>query len=195
MAQPTLNLINSQMNKADKKYSFDIESIDRQINATQLTKLGEQLFLYRKKIEVRTKIAPYVIKSIYFIADINGNIVGKVLVQNNGLSNQLEIDYFIKPEFQGRGIATVALATVIDDIFFDKEFDNIPYKRNGLQQEESRTTIQSLSLSINTDNIASKNVALRNGFKQVDETTWTMTINDYNISHNITNNQDKKTRK
>lgn len=98
----SLEMVNSNMDKDNKKYSFDVESIDRQIPATQLTKLGEQVFLYRQKISIRTNPMPYVIKSVYYSVDTSGNILGKVVVYNNGYHNRLEIDYYIKPEYQGQ---------------------------------------------------------------------------------------------
>jgi len=181
---PSLEMINSNMDKNNKKYSFDVETIDKQISVQKLTKLGEQIFLYRKKINIRTNPMPYVIQSVYYLVDVSGNILGKILTNNNGFSNKLEIDYFIKPEYQGKGLGTIALSTVVDEIFSNGEFDNIPFRRNALEKETT-TNIESISLSINTDNIASQIVATRNGFVKIDDTTFIMTRNGYNISREI----------
>ena len=187
---PSLEMVNSNMDKDNKKYSFDVESIDKQIIVPQLTKLGEQIFLYRKKINIRTNPMPYVIQSVYYLVDINGNILGKVPVHNNGYSDKLEIDYFIKPEYQGQGLATIALSTVIDDIFADKEFNNIPFRKNNLEKE-TITNIESISLSINADNIASQIIATKNGFRKNNETTFIMTEEDYNKMREIEKNYIK----
>lgn len=181
---PSLEKIDLNMDKNNRKYSFDVESIDKQILVPQLTKLGEQIFLYRKKINIRTNPMPYVIQSVYYLIDINGNILGKVPVHNNGYYDKLEIDYFIKPEYQGQGLATIALSTVIDDIFADKEFNNIPFRKNNLEKE-TITIIESISLSINADNIASQIIATKNGFRKINETTFIMTEEDYNKMREI----------
>lgn len=181
---PSLEMVNSNMDKDNKKYSFDVESIDRQIPVPQLTKLGDQVFLYRKKINIRTNPMPYVIKSVYYLVDTNGNILGKVLVYNNGYSDRLEIDYHIKPEYQGQGLGTIALSTVVDDIFSDREFDNIPFRKSMLE-EETITSVGSVYLSISDDNIASQIVATRNGFVKTDDGTFVMTQDEYNKSRGI----------
>ena len=181
---PSLEMVNSNMDKDNKKYSFDVESIDRQIPVPQLTKLGDQVFLYRKKINIRTNPMPYVIKSVYYLVDTNGNILGKVPVYNNGYSDRLEIDYHIKPEYQGQGLGTIALSTVVDDIFSDREFDNIPFRKNMLE-EEITTSIESVYLSISNKNIASQIVATRNGFVKTDDGIFVMTQDDYNKSRGI----------
>ena len=181
---PSLEMINSNMDKDNKKYSFDVESIDRQIPVPQLTKLGAQVFLYRKKIAIRTNPMPYVIKSVYYLVDTSGNILGKVPVYNNGHSDRLEIDYHIKPEYQGQGLGTIALSTVVNDIFSDKEFDNIPFRKNMLE-EEITTSIESVYLSISNENIASQIVATRNGFVKIDDGTFVMTQDEYNKSRGI----------
>ena len=181
---PSLDIVNSNMDRNNKKYSFDIESIDRQIPVPQLTKLGEQIFLYRQKVNIRTNFMPYTIHSTYFLVDINGNILGKISVHNNGYNDKLEIDYFIKPEYQGQGLGTIALSAVVDDIFADKEFDNLPYRRNMLE-DETITCIESIYLSINSDNIASQIVAMKNGFFKTDDTTFIMTQEDYKKSRGI----------
>lgn len=181
---PSLEMVNSNMDKYNKKYSFDVESIDRQIPVPQLTKLGDQVFLYRKKINIRTNPMPYVIKSVYYLVDTSGNILGKVPVYNNGHSDRLEIDYHIKPEYQGQGLGTIALSTVVDDIFSDKEFDNILFRKNMLE-EEITTSIESVYLSISNENIASQIVATRNGFVKTDDGTFVMTQDDYNKSRGI----------
>ena len=181
---PSLDIVNSNMDRNNKKYSFDVESIDRQIPVPQLTKLGEQIFLYRQKVNIRTNFMPYTIHSTYFLVDINGNILGKISVHNNGYNDKLEIDYFIKPEYQGQGLGTIALSAVVDDIFADKEFDNLPYRRNMLE-DETITCIESIYLSINSDNIASQIVAMKNGFLKTDDTTFIMTQEDYKKSRGI----------
>lgn len=181
---PSLEMVNSNMDKDNKKYSFDVESIDRQIPVPQLTKLGDQVFLYRKKINIRTNPMPYVIKSVYYLVDTNGNILGKVPVYNNGYSDRLEIDYHIKPEYQGQGLGTIALSTVVDDIFSDREFDNIPFRKSMLE-EETITSVGSVYLSISDDNIASQIVATRNGFVKTDDGTFVMTQDEYNKSRGI----------
>lgn len=181
---PSLEMVNSNMDKDNKKYSFDVESIDRQIPVPQLTKLGDQVFLYRKKINIRTNPMPYVIKSVYYLVDTNGNILGKVPVYNNGHSDRLEIDYHIKPEYQGQGLGTIALSTVVDDIFSDREFDNIPFRKSMLE-EETITSVGSVYLSISDDNIASQIVATRNGFVKTDDGTFVMTQDEYNKSRGI----------
>ena len=181
---PSLDIVNSNMDRNNKKYSFDVESIDRQIPVPQLTKLGEQIFLYRQKVNIRTNFMPYTIHSTYFLVDINGNILGKIFVHNNGYNDKLEIDYFIKPEYQGQGLGTIALSAVVDDIFADKEFDNLPYRRNMLE-DETITCIESIYLSINSDNIASQIVAMKNGFLKTDDTTFIMTQEDYKKSRGI----------
>lgn len=181
---PSLEMVNSNMDKDNKKYSFEIESIDRQIPVPQLTKLGEQVFLYRKKINIRTNPMPYVIKSVYYLVDTSGNILGKLPVYNNGHSDTLEIDYHIKPEYQGQGLGTIALSTVVDDIFSDREFDNIPFRENMLE-EEITTSIESVYLSISNENVASQIVATRNGFVKTSEGTFVMTKDDYNKSQGI----------
>lgn len=175
---PSLEMVNSNMDKDNKIYSFDVESIDRQIPVPQLTKLGGQVFLYRKKISIRTNPVPYVIKSTYYLVDTSGNILGEVIVYNNGYSDKLEIDYKIKPEYQGQGLATIALSTVVDDIFADREFDNIPFRKN-MNEEETTTSIESVYLSIADQNIASQIVATRNGFVKTNAETFVMTQDDY----------------
>ena len=181
---PSLEMVNSNMDKDNKKYSFDVESIDRQIPVPQLTKLGNQVFLYRKKINIRTNPMPYVIKSVYYLVDTSGNVLGKVPVYNNGHSDRLEIDYHIKPEYQGQGLGTIALSTVVDDIFSDREFDNIPFRKSMLE-EETITSVGSVYLSISDDNIASQIVATRNGFVKTDDGTFVMTQDEYNKSRGI----------
>ena len=181
---PSLEMVNSNMDKDNKKYAFDVESIDRQIPVPQLTKLGDQVFLYRKKINIRTNPMPYVIKSVYYLVDASGNILGKVPVYNNGYGDRLEIDYHIKPEYQGQGLGTIALSTVVDDIFSDREFDNIPFGKNMLE-EEITTSIESVYLSISNENIASQIVATRNGFVKTDDGIFVMTQDDYNKSRGI----------
>lgn len=179
---PSLEIV--QKNMDNKKYAFDVVSIDKQIPVPQLTKFGEQIFLYRKKINVRTNPMPYVIKSVYYLIDANANILGKIPVHNNGMSNTLEIDYFIKTEYQGKGLGTIALSTVVDDIFLDKEFDGLTFRRNTFE-DEVETKIENITLSINEDNIASQYIAKKNGFIQVDETTYVLTLDDYKKSHGL----------
>ena len=156
---------------------------DEPILVDKLTKTGKQVLLYREKISIRDNIMPYIIRSNYYIVDINGNVLGKIFVQNNGSKNKLEIEYFISEEYRGIGLATIALSTILEDIFTNKRFDNLKYRRNTFE-EETITEIDSIFLSINSDNLASQIVAKKNGFKQTDESTFLIEMDDYLKSNN-----------
>ena len=159
---------------------------DEPILVDQPTKTGKQILLYREKISIRDNIMPYVIRSNYYIVDVNGNVLGKLFVQNNGSNNKLEIEYFIREEYRGIGLATIALSTVLEDIFINKRFDNLKYRRNNLEKE-TITNIDSVFLSINSDNLISQIVAKKNGFIQNDESTFIIEIDDYLKSNNKKN--------
>ena len=159
----------------DKVYILD--SIDRKIKISTLTKNGEQLYLYRNGIRRKQMEGHQFIRAQYFIIDSKGNAVGRIPVSINN-PDTVSIDYWISEEQRGKGVGTVALEEVLKQIYDKKEFDNLEFSSINYS-DTSRTSIKNIVLEINDDNEASKRIAMKNGFKRCEERTYSLTIDEY----------------
>lgn len=158
--------------------------IDRKIKIGKTIKNGEQYFLYRKKIQLSNTVPINTLSSYYFIINSEGSIIGKIFVYSNDDPNCLELVYDIIPEYIGKGVGTVMLEELINEIFERKVFDNISYTCNRYL-DISKTSIKRIRLAINNDNIPSKKIAESNGFKDASRNLnwigrdYELTIEDY----------------
>ena len=175
---PSDEEILEHMDKMDKMYSFDIKDIDTRIRISNPTKNGEQLYLYRKKIQNKKLYGGHcVLRTQYYIVNSLGEIVGRIPI-GIGSPNSLSMDYWLKEEHQGRGIGSVALEEVIRQIYNKKEFDDIEFS-SIKHPDTSRTFIENIGLEISDDNEASKRIASKNGFEQVGERAYALTRERY----------------
>jgi len=182
---PRDEFVSKNFEKLFKHYRTKMTDIDRKIKIGKTTKNGEQYFLYRKKIEISKPVSTScTLSSYYFIINSDGNIIGKISVYSNDEPNYLEMAYDIIPEYMEIGIGTVMLEELIKEIFERKVFDNISYICSGCP-DISKTSIKKIRLAINNDNIPSKKVAEKNGFKDVSKNLnwigrdYELTIEDY----------------
>lgn len=174
---PTDEEILQKMDKTDKMYSFDMEDIDKKIRIAKLTKHGEQLFLYRKKINTKNVLGYCNIYSQYYIVNLAGEIVGRIPI-SIGNPHLLSMDYWLKEDYQGKGIGTIALEEVIKQIYDKKEFDKLHFSSVKYPDIEE-TEIESIGLEISDDNQPSKRIATKNGFKKAGERFFSLTLEDY----------------
>ena len=159
----------------DKVYILD--SIDRKIKISTLTKNGEQLYLYRNGIKSKQMEGHQFIRAQYFIIDSKGNAFGRIPVSINN-PDTVSIDYWISEGQRGKGVGTVALEEVLKQIYDKKEFDNLEFLSINYS-DTSRTGIKNIVLEINDDNEASKRIATKNGFKKSGENTYSLTSDEY----------------
>lgn len=159
----------------DKVYILD--SIDRKIKISTLTKNGEQLYLYRNGIRSKQMEDHQFIRVQYFIIDSKGNAVGRIPVSINN-PDTVSIDYWISEEQRGKGVGTVALEEVVRQIYDKKEFDNIGFSSINYV-DTNRTGIKNIVLEINEDNEGSKRIAMKNGFKKSGENTYSLTSDEH----------------
>ena len=159
----------------DKVYILD--SIDRKIKISTLTKNGEQLYLYRNGIKSKQMEGHQFIRAQYFIIDSKGNAVGRIPVSINN-PDTVSIEYWISEEQRGKGAGTVALEEVLKQIYDKKEFDNLEFSSINYS-DTRRTGIKNIVLEINDDNEASKRIATKNGFKKSGENTYSLTSDEY----------------
>jgi len=152
----------------DKVYILD--SVDRKIKISRLTKSGEQLYLYRNGIKSKQMEGHQFIRAQYFLIDPKGNAVGRIPVSINN-PDTVSIDYWISEGQRGKGVGTVALEEVLKQIYDKKEFDNLEFLSINYS-DTSRTGIKNIVLEINDDNEASKRIAMKNGFKKSGENTY-----------------------
>ena len=165
------------MDKTDKMYSFDMEDIDTKIKIERLTKQGEQLFLYRRKVNTKNIVGHCSIRAQYYIVNMSGEVVGRVPISISD-PHSVSIDYWIKDAYQGRGLGTVVLDEVIKQIYSKKEFDNLQFS-SVKYPDTKQTEIKSIGLEISDDNEASKRIASKNGFEKVRERAYALTREDY----------------
>lgn len=174
---PSDDEILKHMDKTDKMYSFDMEDIDARIKMERLTKEGEQLFLYRRKINTKNIVGHCSISSQYYIVNKSGEVVGRVPISISD-PHSVSIDYWIKDAYQGRGLGTVVLDEVIKQIYSKKEFDDLQFS-SVKYPDTKQTEIKSIGLEISDDNEASKRIASKNGFEKVGERAYALTREDY----------------
>ncbi len=175
---PSDEEIVKNMNINEKFYSFNMEEIDTKIRIPKLTKNGEQLYLYRKNVKSKQLGAiNYKIQSVYYIINKSGEIVGRVPIS---ISNPtaLNMDYWIKDEFQGQGIGSVVLEEIVRQIYNEKAFNGIDFKASKFP-ETDKTEIQNIQLEISDDNDASIRIATKNGFSKIGERSYALTLKEY----------------
>jgi len=178
MLCPSDNDILSRMDKENNMYSFDMEDIDRKIRVGSLTKNGEQLFMYRKKIETSKFMEHCAMRSQYYVINKSGDIIGAIPVYIND-PNSLSMDYEVRDGFEGNGVGTVALKEILSQVYEAKDFNGQEFT-SIKYPEIHETDIKKIELEISEDNFASQKVAEKNGFKRTDARGYTLTLEDYN---------------
>ncbi len=100
--------------------------------------------------------------SVYYAFDMNGNYVGRVGV-NVLTPTQVEIEYYANDEYKNKGNITTLAHDVIREIFEEKVFDNLKVRDNL-----PVSSIASILVAINQDNLTSLAVARKLGFDETD---------------------------
>lgn len=108
---------------------------------------------------------------------MTGDIVGRIPIFINN-PHLLSMDYWLKEDYQAKGIGTIALEEVIKQIYDKKEFDKLPFSSVKYPDVEE-TRIESIELEISDDNEPSKRIATKNGFKKVGERIFSLTLEDH----------------
>ena len=157
-------LVSEKQKDQPKRYSFDLSEIDDRIEAPYLTKNGEQLYLYRKTFRIKhhTPINTD-IHTVFYIINQDGDVCGRVPIYTNQKQNMAEIDYFFKPNSQNQGMGSVAVATIVSQVFAGQIFDGLDFNTNN---GRVKTHIDELRLAINTDNAPSRALARKLGFEE-----------------------------
>lgn len=109
--------------------------------------------------------------------NLEGKIVGRIPISIVD-PHLLSMDYWLKEDYQGKGIGTTALEEVIRQIYDKKEFDKIPFSSVKYPDVEE-TKIKSIELEISDDNEPSKRIATKNGFKKTGERSFALTLENY----------------
>lgn len=109
--------------------------------------------------------------------NLSGEIVGRIPI-SIGNPHSLSMDYWLKEDYQGKGIGTVALEEVIKQVYDKKEFNKLHFSSIKYPDVEE-TEIESIELEIDDCNEASKRIATKNGFKKVGERSFSLTLEDY----------------
>ena len=175
---PSDEEIVSKMDKGNYMYSFDMEEIDRRIRIGDLTKNGEQLFMFRKKIETSKFMGHCAMRSQYYVINKAGDIVGSIPVYIND-PNSITMDCEVRDGFEGKGIGTIALKEILAQVYEAKDFNGQTF--DSVKYPDIRETdIKKIELEISEDNFASQKVAEKNGFKKADTRGYTLTLEDYN---------------
>ena len=167
----------SKMDKTNRMFSFNIDDIDKRIRIERLSREGEQLFLFHRKNNVKNILGYCNIHSQYYIVNSGGDIIGRIPI-SIGNPYSISLDYWLKDEYQGKGIGSVALEEVIRQIYEENEFDNIKFSSTKYP-DINQTEIKSIDLEISDDNEASKRIATKNGFKKVGDRAYSLTKEKY----------------
>lgn len=133
--------------------------------------------MYREKIKVKGNR----IRAQYYIINTLGDVVGRVPVYTSQ-ADSIRIDYWLKEEYQGKGIGTIVLEEIIKQIYIEKEFDGVEIPSRKYPYTV-KTAIKNIDLEIPFYNEASKRIAIKNGFKEEEKEEYTsyfsLTLEDY----------------
>ena len=110
--------------------------------------LGESFHLYHFKYHAKLLVDLYKSPSDYptFMVKYGKRLVGMFIFSPSRYIGGVQMIYYIRPSFQGKGIATFALKNLSQIAFYTHKFLHI-------------------ELHIDVDNIASKKVAEKSGFE------------------------------
>lgn len=162
------------------KFEFNKDEIDSRVDIQIETKYGERLSIIRTKVKSNVLLGNNHVHHLsYYILNSDGIVVGKVPVTvSDNSSSTASMDYWIKDVFQDRGIGSVMLKAIINDILLEtKPLDNLIF--SSLREPSISTTkITTISLDINEDNFASQRIAEKNGFVKQKDNQYTMSIQD-----------------
>lgn len=129
--------------------------------STDKNKEDSNLFYISASILEKQLGINYSNNSTYYAFDQDGNYVGcvKVSISNIIPPKQIEMEYWANEEYKNKGNMTILAKEVIKDIFERKAFDNLKV-REGMPT----SSIESIMVVINIDNVASLAVAKKLGF-------------------------------
>ena len=121
----------------------------------------------------------YTYRITYDIVNEEGEVLAWINAYTRLISaKEVEIEYAVSSEMQGKGIATAMLAVMTEDIYKSQIFDGLAVLKNG-DEVRKKLQIENLLLSINNDNYASKKVAEKCGYKSDNEGGFNMTRDKY----------------
>ena len=169
-------LIIANMPHEPKKYAFKITDIIEKTQLPHSAKYYEDLFLYKSIHTLkRLTLSDYETRMSYYIVDGCGNICGQIPLSITDHQSRIKMDYWLKPEFQNKGIGTIATKEIIDQIMIQGKLNNIPFIKNDI---EYKSLINKIELEINDSNLPSISLAKKLGFKK-EGFKYALTQKDY----------------
>ena len=149
-------------------------SVDKVIQTTERNKDGETLTLIRTLDSQEIAKGYYKTSACYLIKSLD-EPVGKIDVSVNNVNggNEVEVEYFSDPLYRGRGNISVALPEVLNDIFVNNAFDGFMIKPGVI------SSIDTVILAINENNLASRKVAMNCGFKESATESFELTKEEF----------------
>lgn len=141
---------------------------------------NNDIFLFRDEIQLfeygNGSVEGY--NNVFHLVDKDGNFVGsiKAIGSSKQMTNKVELEYIIDPAYQGKGYASAALDMVVNDIFSNGILNGIEYKKGDIVIPSS---IETITLSIEDFNVASKKVAQKNGFINNGGESYILTKSDW----------------
>ena len=148
---------------------------DKRIEVPLANKNGESLSLLRKISQEQISKDNSKVSGVYYLFS-GDELVGKfdAFILNTRGGNEVELECFSDPVYRGRGNMNASMPTVLEDIFQEHAFDGYN-TRPGVISD-----IDTVSLAIAEDNLASQKIAMNNGFKQNKVTeAYEMTKNEF----------------
>lgn len=144
------------------------------------------LFFIKQKMKrgvVNLNGENYTYRVTYDVVNEEGETLAWINAYTRLISaKEVEIEYAVSQEMQGKGIATAMLDVMTEDIYKNQIFEGLTVLKSG-DEVRKKLQIENLLLSINNDNYASKKVAEKCGYRSDNEGGYNMTRDKY-FEHN-----------
>ena len=172
-------LVKENLKSTPKRYTFPLETIEEIEKISQKSKTGEDIYLLiQKKKSHENADSVQSLSKKYYIVSSNGEILGMIPTYVEKDNNTANIDFWIRPEHQNKGIGYISAQSVIKRIFINQDLDNSVVKLN---KESQNTDIKRIELYININNPRSRTIARKLGFdcNDYDPTQFTLRKSNY----------------
>ena len=151
---------------------------------------GEKLHLFKTETE-SIEYGVNVYETYYVLANDDGKYVGYVRgfsTRGKNAANNVTLEYEIDPSMQGKGYGTAMLSYITNDILSKGSLNGQDVPVVGIQGLQN-TNIDTITLQISDNNIASQTIAEKNGFTKTGDMTYTITKEQY--SSHVKEQQEK----
>lgn len=143
-----------------------IEKYDKKIKASKKNKDDEELIIFRNIDKEELTKGYYKNVAQYKISTDGNNVIGVIVVTvDNELSGEsAEIEYYTTDDkYKNKGNISISLEEVLKDVFINDSLNGLDIRPFG-----NKSNIENIFLAITEENIASKKVAEKTGFKKLE---------------------------